>query len=250
MRCAVPVSIACPSCKAKLKAPDALVGKNVKCPGCGKPVLVKAPAPAAVPAGPKADPAPIKKKLAKVSPPAEDFDDAPVEDSVEEKRPAAKARRRVEEPEDDVESVEESPRKGKGKAAQEEPGGPTNQEERTQAMLLHLFLFVPMVSPWLTLIWWLMKRKESRFVDHHGKEWLNFTITLMAVFLACGLVLGVSAGIGGYLIHWALGVALGVLLALIMLALGIGSFVLTIMAALKAKNGIWYRFPYIYRLIK
>jgi hypothetical protein len=40
----MPLVIACPSCKAKLKAPDNAVGKAVKCPSCGTAIAVKAPA--------------------------------------------------------------------------------------------------------------------------------------------------------------------------------------------------------------
>jgi membrane-associated protease RseP (regulator of RpoE activity) len=40
----MPLVITCPSCKAKLKAPDNAVGKAVKCPGCGTAIAVRAPA--------------------------------------------------------------------------------------------------------------------------------------------------------------------------------------------------------------
>jgi hypothetical protein len=36
----MPITIACPNCKAKLKAPDSAVGKTVKCPKCATPVRV------------------------------------------------------------------------------------------------------------------------------------------------------------------------------------------------------------------
>src|ERR1700689_168218 len=41
------IVIACPSCEAKMKAPDSAVGKKVKCPGCGEPLTVRAPVGAA-----------------------------------------------------------------------------------------------------------------------------------------------------------------------------------------------------------
>src|SRR5438270_171319 len=49
----MPFTIACPSCDAKLKSTEALVGKTVKCPRCSKPVLVQAPKPTAVAAAPR-----------------------------------------------------------------------------------------------------------------------------------------------------------------------------------------------------
>jgi hypothetical protein len=36
----MPISIACPSCSAKLKAPDSSGGKSIKCPKCGEAVRV------------------------------------------------------------------------------------------------------------------------------------------------------------------------------------------------------------------
>jgi membrane-associated protease RseP (regulator of RpoE activity) len=38
----MPFVIACPSCKAKLKAPDNAIGKAVKCPSCGSAIPVRA----------------------------------------------------------------------------------------------------------------------------------------------------------------------------------------------------------------
>jgi hypothetical protein len=38
------IAMPCPRCKAKLKGPDQLVGRTVKCPGCGTPVTVTADA--------------------------------------------------------------------------------------------------------------------------------------------------------------------------------------------------------------
>jgi membrane-associated protease RseP (regulator of RpoE activity) len=56
----MPLVISCPSCKAKLKAPDNAIGKAVKCPGCGSAIAVKAPAgaPNTVPAAPRQAAAP------------------------------------------------------------------------------------------------------------------------------------------------------------------------------------------------
>jgi DNA-directed RNA polymerase subunit RPC12/RpoP len=48
----MPISVLCASCNAKLQAPESAAGRNVKCPKCGKAVLVpdgRAAAPAAKP---------------------------------------------------------------------------------------------------------------------------------------------------------------------------------------------------------
>src|SRR5579884_2860870 len=57
-RPAMPVTVLCSKCRAKLKAPDALIGKTIKCPGCGTPNKIQAPEPAAASAPPKPAPAP------------------------------------------------------------------------------------------------------------------------------------------------------------------------------------------------
>jgi cation transport ATPase len=39
----VPIETQCPSCQSKLKAPDTLLGKNVRCPSCQQTFTVEAP---------------------------------------------------------------------------------------------------------------------------------------------------------------------------------------------------------------
>ena len=36
----MPISVVCPTCAAKINAPDKAAGKHVKCPKCGEPLLV------------------------------------------------------------------------------------------------------------------------------------------------------------------------------------------------------------------
>ena len=69
----MPLTIPCPSCKARLKAPENLIGKAVKCPNCQTAIAVKAPAEA--PAPPARPPAPPPKAPRKADPePVEDFE--------------------------------------------------------------------------------------------------------------------------------------------------------------------------------
>jgi membrane-associated protease RseP (regulator of RpoE activity) len=94
----MPLVIGCPSCKAKLKAPDNAVGKAVKCPSCGTAIAVKAPA------------------------------GVPGSSSAASRQPAgskAPTPRRPE-PNDDYEVVEEDdrPRQGKGRSEPDEDDRP------------------------------------------------------------------------------------------------------------------------------
>ncbi len=73
-----------------------------------------------------------------------------------------------------------------------------NHDERTMAMLIHLLAILTGIIG--TLILWLVKKDTSHFIDHHGKEAVNFQITLFIVSMVAGLV-GVvltlaTAGIG------------------------------------------------------
>src|SRR5262249_51743090 len=161
------VPVVCPACKAKLKAPDNLIGKTVKCPSCTKPVLVKA---AAGPA-PAATPAPLVKKPVKQPAPhvleEEPLDE--VEDELDEPKAKKKKKRAFEDGGDEVAA----------------PGGPSTDKERGTAMWI---LLLPIVlgccfgvGSLISLILWITKRKESAFIDHHGKTWLNWTINLFVV---------------------------------------------------------------------
>ena len=109
--------------------------------------------------------------------------------------------------------------------------GPTpDKDSMTMAMLCHLLaIFTGFLGP---LIIWLMKKDTSPFVDDQGKEALNFWITLTIILVICGAtaVFCVPAIIGG--VAWVCGL------------------VFSIMGAMKANQGIAYRYPINFRFIK
>jgi len=88
------------------------------------------------------------------------------------------------------------------------------------------------------LIIWLVKKDTMPFVDDQGKEALNFNITVGIIFLALLLLTVITLGLG-VLIAWPVGVVVGV-----------AWLVLTIVAAIRANEGVRYRYPYTLRLIK
>jgi uncharacterized protein len=115
-------------------------------------------------------------------------------------------------------------------------GTPT-QEERTWGMIAHLSAFAVFVFPVggniiAPLIIWLTRRDTSAFVDAEAKEALNFNISVSLGWIVCGLLTFVLIGI-----------PLGVVLFL-------GWLVLTIIAAVKATEGVGYRYPISLRLVK
>jgi uncharacterized Tic20 family protein len=101
-------------------------------------------------------------------------------------------------------------------------------KERTFALLAHLF----------SLIIWLWKRRDSPVVDVHGKEALNFGIT---IFL-CMLPINILAGFLPAIVITIAGIAM-MLVSLAMLAL-------LIFGGLKAREGKLLRYPFNFRLIK
>lgn len=94
------------------------------------------------------------------------------------------------------------------------------------------FMGVPLGNIIGPLIIWLIKKEEMPFVDYHGKEALNFQIS-MAIYSIISLILMV--------------VFIGFVLIFVVLIVDV---VLTIMAAVKANNGEYYRYPLTIRFIK
>jgi uncharacterized Tic20 family protein len=111
------------------------------------------------------------------------------------------------------------------------------QDERTWGMVAHLSAFAMFVFPFggniiAPLIVWLTRRDTSAFVEAEAREALNFNISVSLGWLVCGLL--TFAGIG---------IPLGVVLFLCWL-------VMTIIAAVKATEGVGYRYPFSLRLVK
>ncbi len=110
------------------------------------------------------------------------------------------------------------------------------QDEKTMAMLCHLLgLLTGFVGP---LILWLVKKDESRFVDHHGKESLNFQITITILVLGLTIIAVILSF-----------VFIGILLFPLIFVVVILAIVAEIMTCLSASRGEWSRYPGCIRLI-
>ena len=109
------------------------------------------------------------------------------------------------------------------------------QEEKNQALACHLLSLTGLVVPFGGLIgplvMWLVKRDESAFVDAHGKEAVNFNITMMIAFFVAFLSMFVFIGF--------------ILLPII----GLFWLIMTIIAGIEAGNGKPYRYPLTIRFI-
>ena len=121
-------------------------------------------------------------------------------------------------------------------------------QERQWAMFAHLSALAGAIvsAGWAfsigcflgPLVIWLLKKDTMPFVDDQAKEALNFNITLAIAFAALWLLSVLTLGIG-----LLLTVPLYLIIALAWL-------VLTIIAAIKANDGVAYRYPFALRLIR
>jgi hypothetical protein len=104
-------------------------------------------------------------------------------------------------------------------------------------MIGHLSALAAFVAPFLggvlgPLIVYLVKRDQSAFAADAAREALNFNITVAIGYCICGLLALVFIGIP------------------LMIALWIAWLVLTIVAGVRASEGIQYRYPATIRFVK
>ena len=125
--------------------------------------------------------------------------------------------------------------------------GVPSAEEKQWAMFAHLSALAGAVvsSPFGgcgtfigPLIIWLIKKDTMPFAASQAKEALNFNITVSAIFLMLLILTIITFGIGA------------LLTVPVMLVVGIAALVFTIIAAVKANEGIEYRYPVTVRIIK
>ena len=111
-----------------------------------------------------------------------------------------------------------------------------SKDERTWGMLCHLIALVGVLVPFGSIIGplvvWLVKKDEMPFVNDQGKESLNFQITMLIAFIICIILMFVFIGI------------------FLLIPLFIYWLVVVIMAAVKANDGVAYRYPYAIRFMK
>src|SRR5882762_6757795 len=120
------------------------------------------------------------------------------------------------------------------------------QQVRNWSMLCHLSalagLFIPFGNILGPLIVWQIKKNDLPEIDTHGKESLNSQITILIITLIFSVFLfstiGYGALIGSPFAMFTGGLGLGLLLSLIKLT----SWVLVILAAVRANNGELFRY--------
>ena len=113
----------------------------------------------------------------------------------------------------------------------------SSPDVRTWNVLCHATALAGFFVPWAghilgPLIVWLAKRNDSPEIDEHGKESLNFQISMLIYNVIAGVLCLVLIGF----------VILGILHIL--------NLILVIIASIQASEGKFYRYPLAIRLIK
>ena len=116
-------------------------------------------------------------------------------------------------------------------------------DDRQYGLFMHLSALIgltgiPFASVIAPLVLWQIKKNDSAFIDDQGKEAVNFNITVLLIGIALMLLTFVT-----FFVAVIITLPLGV-------ALVIAWLVLTIIAGIKANEGVAYRYPVCLRLIK
>jgi uncharacterized Tic20 family protein len=107
--------------------------------------------------------------------------------------------------------------------------------DRTYATLMHLMLViatftaVPLILG--PLIMWLIKKDESPFLNDHGKEALNFNISIFLYMIIAAVSFLCGIGVVLLPVVWVFGL------------------VVSVLAAMSANRGEYYRYPACIRII-
>ena len=111
-----------------------------------------------------------------------------------------------------------------------------SQDERNMGIAVQVSSFAGYIIPFGSIlgpfIVWLMKRDEMPFVDECGRNCINFKISLMIYMMISAVLMLV--GIGFLLIG----------------VLAIIDIVFTIIAAMKASEGVSYKYPMTIKFLK
>lgn len=118
-------------------------------------------------------------------------------------------------------------------------------DEKTWSLIMHLTLLGHLVVPYFAIIapivMWMNKKNESQYIDDHGREAINFQISV----LIYSIVLPIVAGLIG-VITCGVGMLLLIPAAFLPYILGLIGMV---MAAMAAGRGEFFRYPMTIRFL-
>jgi uncharacterized protein len=110
-------------------------------------------------------------------------------------------------------------------------------------MLCHLSALAGLVLPFGNilgpLIVWQLKKNEIPSVDQHGKDALNFQITATLILVALVII--------AFILTFVL---IGILLFPVIGLLALAAIGFSVYAGIQANNGVSFKYPYSFELIK
>lgn len=113
---------------------------------------------------------------------------------------------------------------------------PWGMEEKQYLLLMHLSQFAGYVFPLagiiLPIVMWSTNKDYSKHIDEHGKMIINFMISFFIYFIISFILVFVFIGF------------------FLLIILGICSIVFTIIGAIRANEGRFYRYPLTIDFIK
>lgn len=113
---------------------------------------------------------------------------------------------------------------------------PWGMELNTFNMLMHLSQFAGVIVPFagfiLPIVMWTTQKEKSASIDAHGKNIVNFMLSLIVYGLICAILSLVLIGILGFIV------------------LGIASVIFIIIGAVRAMEGEAYQYPLTIKFFK
>jgi uncharacterized Tic20 family protein len=123
-----------------------------------------------------------------------------------------------------------APIKPEGSVYPELPNYVPNADDRSWGLLVHLSGLLASLLGGMSflgpLVVWFIKKDSSPFMDDQGKEALNFQLACLIV-----AIVSIVTCIGPFVVL-------------------IGMVVYSIIGGMEANKGVYYRYPYTFRLIK
>jgi len=109
-----------------------------------------------------------------------------------------------------------------------------SSNDRLWSVLCHLSYFFgfALISFIFPLVVYLVMRTDSAYVTHHARAALNFHLSLLLYFLVCGLLCFLLIGFP------------------LLIAVAVVGLVCSIVAAVKASQGVWYDYPLTINFVK
>jgi uncharacterized protein len=104
------------------------------------------------------------------------------------------------------------------------------------AMFMHLSMLLNFIIPFggvvAPIVMWQLKKDDYPGIDEHGKNIVNFMISMLIYSLICGVLVFVVIGV------------------FLLILLGLAGVILPIVAGIKANNGETWKYPLCLQIIK